>query len=141
MSIERKVSRPQVGVGVIVLREDKVLLGKRRGSHDAGTWALTGGHLEFGESVEACALRETDEETGLKARILRQGPYTNDVMLAEGKHCVTVFVVANSPEGMAQVMEPGKCEGWDWFGWAELPDKLFTPLKTLVGQGFDPSLE
>jgi 8-oxo-dGTP diphosphatase len=141
MTTEQKVSRPQVGVGVIVLREDKVLLGKRRGSHGAGTWALPGGHLEFGESVEACALRETKEETGLKVRILRQGPYTNDVMLAEGKHYVTVFVVASSTEGMAQVMEPGKCEGWDWFRWAELPDKLFAPLKTLVGQGFDPSLE
>ena len=141
MTTEQKVSRPQVGVGVIVLRGDKVLLGKRRGSHGAGTWALPGGHLEFGESVEACALRETEEETGLKVRILRQGPYTNDMMLAEDKHYVTVFVVASYAEGMAQVMEPRKCEGWDWFRWSELPDNLFAPLKTLVGQGFDPSLE
>ena len=141
MTNEQKVSRPQVGVGVFVLREGKVLLGKRRGSHGAGTWALPGGHLEFGESVEACALRETEEETGLKVQFLRWGPYSNDVMLAEGKHYVTVFVVANSAEGTAQVMEPGKCEGWEWFRWAELPDNLFEPLKNLVEQGFDPSLE
>lgn len=70
-----------------------MLLGKRRGSDGAGTWALPGDHLKFGESVETCALRETEEETGLKVRILRQGPYTNDVMLAEGKHYVTVSAV------------------------------------------------
>ena len=84
-----------------MLRKDEVLLGKRRGSHGAGTWALLGGHLEFGETVEVCALREAEEETGLKVQILRQGPYTNDAMPAEGKHYVTVIVVASSTEGIS----------------------------------------
>ncbi|HEU5357581.1 MAG TPA: NUDIX domain-containing protein, partial [Gemmatimonadales bacterium] len=50
--------RPQLGVGVLILREGKLLLGQRRGSHGAGTWAPPGGHLDSGESVEQCACRE-----------------------------------------------------------------------------------
>ena len=43
----------------------------RLGSHGAGTYALPGGHLEMGESWEACAAREVLEETGLEVSGLR----------------------------------------------------------------------
>ena len=59
---------PQVGVGVLILRDGKVLLGRRKGSHGAGCWSAPGGHLEFGETLEDCAAREVLEETGLKIR-------------------------------------------------------------------------
>jgi ADP-ribose pyrophosphatase YjhB (NUDIX family) len=81
---------PCVGVGVIVLRDGLVLLGQRIGSHGAGTWALPGGHLEFGETVEQCAAREVLEETGLDIEVVARGPYTNDMFPEEGKHYVTL---------------------------------------------------
>ena len=43
---------PKVGVGVIVRKGDKFLLGKRQGAHGEGTWAFAGGHLEFGEIID-----------------------------------------------------------------------------------------
>ena len=129
-----------MGVGVLVLREGLVLLGKRKGSHGAGTWALPGGHLEYGESVEACAVRETKEETGLDIEVFAQGPYTNDVMPSEGKHYVTVFILARSKHGTPVIMEPEKCEGWSWFRWSELPSRLFQPLQSLVSTGYAPSV-
>jgi len=137
---EDQTSVPRVGVGVIVLRQGRVLLGRRKGSHGAGTWALPGGHLEYGESVEACAVRETEEETGLHVVVFGQGPYTNDVMLAERKHYVTVFVLARCEQDVPLVKEPEKCEEWAWFAWHEMPVNLFQPLQTLVSTGYTPGV-
>ena len=139
MNTSTNTPLPRVGVGVIVLREGLVLLGKRKGSHGAGTWALPGGHLEFRESVEDCARRETEEETGLRLKTIRPGPYTNDVVASEARHYVTVFVQASAEGGEPQILEPEKCEGWAWFKWSELPENLFLPLKNLLKQGFTPN--
>ncbi|MFA6262613.1 MAG: NUDIX hydrolase [Bacteroidia bacterium] len=130
---------PRVGVGVIVMRDGRVLLGERRGAHGAGTWALPGGHLEFGESVEQCAQREVDEETGLQLIDLRRGPWSSDVFAAEGRHYVTLFVLAHSTAGEPIVREPGKCAGWHWFHWSALPAPLFLPLQTLQRSGYVPA--
>ena len=130
--------RPQIGVGVLVFRNGQLLLGQRRGSHGAGTWAPPGGHLEFGESVEICARREVLEETGLHVQAVRPGPYTSDVFDAEDRHYVTLFVLAQSAEGEPAVREPSKCAGWAWFSWTDLPEPLFLPLANLRRQGFRP---
>jgi 8-oxo-dGTP diphosphatase len=129
---------PRVGVGVIVLRDGLVLLGRRTGSHGAGTWALPGGHLEFGESVEQCARREVREETGLELQVVKPGPYSSDVFASDGKHYVTLFVVSQGAEGEASVLEPTKCACWGWFRWSLLPAPLFQPLQTLCNTEFFP---
>lgn len=59
-----------------------------------GAIQLPGGHLEVGESPEACAVREVAEETGLVVREedVRFVTATNDIFAREGKHYVTLFV-------------------------------------------------
>jgi len=101
--------RPDIGVGVFVFNpKGQFVVGVRKGSHGAGTptpliWtrtkangpgtlALPGGHLEFGETFEACAEREVLEETGLNIRDLRFLTATNSVMKDAGKHYVTIFM-------------------------------------------------
>ncbi|KAF7174153.1 hypothetical protein CNMCM5623_006657 [Aspergillus felis] len=153
---------PRVGVGVVVLnKEGKVVLGKRKGSHGAGTWAFPGGHLEFGESFEACAVREVLEETGLAIHDVRFLTATNDVMEAEGKHYITVYVGALVKEDNAQpqILEPEKCDEWRWISWGDVRSwfekqvqtegvetsddqpRLFIPLLNLFRQRptFDPT--
>ncbi len=129
---------PRVGVGVLVLRDGLLLLGQRRGAHGQGTWAPPGGHLEFGESVEACAAREVREETGLELTRTAPGPCINTIFRAEQQHYLTVFIVATCAPGMPQRCEPEKCDGWHWFAWDALPHPLFAPLEQLGASGFVP---
>jgi 8-oxo-dGTP diphosphatase len=56
---------PQIGIGIVLLRGDKVLLIKRGRPPAMGAWSLPGGKQELGETAEACARRELLEETGL----------------------------------------------------------------------------
>lgn len=154
---------PRIGVAVFILhpvvtapttqahpqkQQYKFILGLRKGSHGSNTWALPGGHLEHGESLEACATRETLEETGLNIEDVRLLTATNDLMPSAKQpgltlHYVTVFMVARV-KGAARevcaeteaehggglvvgtvmpdvkVMEPDKCAGWEWVSWENL---------------------
>jgi 8-oxo-dGTP diphosphatase len=133
-------NRPHVGIGVIIRKGNKVLLGMRKGSHGRGSWSFPGGHLEYGEQVEDCAIREVKEETGALISVIRPGPFTNDIFHEEGKHYVTLFVVADYVSGEVQALEPEKCERWEWFGWNDLPRPLFLPIENLLKTGFNPFL-
>ena len=131
-------NRPKIGVGVIVLKDGKVPLGKRRGSHGEGSWSLPGGHLEFGESFENCAKREVMEETGMRIRNIRFGTATNDIFEKEDKHYVTLYLLADWESGELKLVEPEKFEKWEWFEWGKFPEPLFLPLKNLLAQKYNP---
>jgi 8-oxo-dGTP diphosphatase len=131
-------NRPKIGVGVIVINDGKILLGKRKNAHGEGSWSFPGGHLEFNEEVEDCAVREVKEETGISIRNIRIGTFTNDIFEKDGKHYVTLFVISDFASGKVKVMEPEKCERWEWFEWNKLPQPLFIPIQNLLKQRFDP---
>jgi 8-oxo-dGTP diphosphatase len=59
-------SRPFIGVGVVVLKEESVLLIRRGKPPRAGEWSLPGGSQHVGETVRATAAREVREETGIE---------------------------------------------------------------------------
>jgi 8-oxo-dGTP diphosphatase len=63
------VQRPVPTVGVVCLKGDKVLLIKRGTPPRLGQWSLPGGRIEWGEAVDAAALRELKEETGIEAEL------------------------------------------------------------------------
>ncbi len=130
---------PKVGVGVFVIRGRQVLFGKRKGSHGSETWAPPGGKLDEGETVEACAVRETLEETGLNVNNPRKAlVYTEDYFQEEGRQFITVYVLADYVSGEAEVKEPEKAERWEWFEWDNLPQPLFLTIQHLLEQGYRP---
>ena len=106
-----------VGVGILVLRDGQVLLGRRRGSHGAGTWSAPGGRL--------VALADLPGVTYVFDEVKQQ--------------YLTVFVLARRTLGEPATLEPDKCDGWQWFDWQALPQPLFAPLHSLRATGFDPS--
>ena len=83
---------PKVGLGVCIVKDNTVLLGKRKNAHGEGSWCFPGGHLEFGESYEECARRETFEEVGLSIKNLQLVTATNDIFPREDKHYVTIYI-------------------------------------------------
>ena len=128
----------QVGVGVLVLQDGLVLLGRRRVAPGAGSWAVPGGEMAFGDEIEATAARVLKAQAGLTAGILELGPYTNDVLEAAGRHLVTIFGVARGIRGVPANLAPDQCEGWAWFRWGAWPAPLFAPMVSLLAIGWRP---
>jgi 8-oxo-dGTP diphosphatase len=131
-------TRPFVGVAVLVRRGDRVLLLKRKRSHGAGTWCPPGGHLEFGESPEECAVREAKEETGVKVADVRFLAITNDVF-PEGKHYITIWFEGQHLAGEGTAAAVDKVSEVNWFTWDALPEPRFLSLRHLLeGKSLPP---
>lgn len=131
-------NRPKVCVGVIVIKNGKVLLQKRKNALGEGSWSFPGGHLEFNESFSECAKRETSEELGIDIKNARYAATTNDIFANEGKHYITVYMITDEYSGEPKIMEPDKCEQFGWFDWKNLPQPLFIPIQNLLKQGYNP---
>lgn len=63
-------ARPVLAASIAVFRDGKVLLATRTKPPADQLWSLPGGKVEAGETLEEAALRELDEEVGVKARII-----------------------------------------------------------------------
>lgn len=133
--------RPSVGVGVIIRNGDQVLLMKRQNSHGDGTWSMPGGHLEYGESPEECAIREAEEETGVLIADPTFCTITNDVFEQEKKHYVTIWVEGKYISGEARINSAREMSALGWFSWDALPEPYFLPLKHLLAKGYVPGKE
>lgn len=120
---------PRVGVGVLIIKDGKYLVGKRKNSHGAGEWAFAGGHLEYMESIEECAKREVMEEAGIEIENVRFLRLENNKQY-KPKHYVDIGVVADWKSGEPQVLEPDKRENWEWRDLDDIPEPLFEICRT-----------
>jgi 8-oxo-dGTP diphosphatase len=129
--------KPRVGTAIIITKNDKVLLMKRKGPHGTGTWSTPGGHLDFGETPETCAAREAKEEVGLEVVDIRFRSVTNDLFEASGRHYITVWM-EGKPVGEPFIASKREVEEIGWFAWDALPKPLFLPLENLVNENSYP---
>ena len=124
-------NRPKVGIGILIFKNNKVLLGKRKGAHASDVYAGPGGHLEHLESFAACAKREAREETGMEIENIRFLCLTNFKTYAP-KHYVDIGLAADWKNGEPQILEPNKCESWGWYDLDNLPAPLFELVKNYI---------
>lgn len=128
---------PYVGVGCIVVRDDGRLLMVQ--SH-RGFWSTPGGHLDFGESPDECAIRETFEETGLQVAEVEFVAVTNDVLPDAGRHYVTVWMRADTTERTLAVRDPAEIADAGWFAPESLPAPLHPYFENLIaGRSLPPN--
>jgi 8-oxo-dGTP diphosphatase len=130
---------PRVGVGIIITKGDQVLLLRRHNVHGAGSWSTPGGHLDFGESPEACAIREAKEETNVTVSNVRFRAVTNDFFADEGKHYITLWLEGDYAGGEPTVNAAYEMAEVGWFAWDALPQPLFLSLQQLLdGNHYPP---
>jgi len=126
---------PKVGIGVLIQNNvGQVLLGHRIGTdHGNDTWSFPGGHLDWGETVHECAIREVKEETGLDIHGIELITVYDQLDFIDiGKHYINIGTRALHVEGEPKNMEPLKCKGWKWFDLENLPENLMPPTKAII---------
>jgi 8-oxo-dGTP diphosphatase len=131
--------KPSIGVGVIIQKNGQVLLIKRKNVHGAGSWSTPGGHLEYGESPEECAIREVREETGVNIGDVKFRAITNDLFEASDKHYITIWMEGRYLSGEPVVNATPEASDVGWFSWDALPKPLFLSLQNFVeGRCYPP---
>ncbi len=86
---------PLVGVGVLLTRNNSLLLVKRKFDPDAGFWAIPGGHLDLGERVEDAAEREAYEETGFIVKVSKLAGIIDKIMYDDSGKVEYHYVLIN----------------------------------------------
>lgn len=133
------ISKFGVGVGVLIVRDNKVLLGLRnadvqKASSDLngeGTWTMPGGKLDVGETLITAALRELKEETDLVPTDINAFCVQDD--MTSTAHYTTVGFTAILKDGSEPtVMEPDEIGQWRWFALSDLPPNLYLPSKKMI---------
>lgn len=122
-----------VGLGVMILKDGKLLLGRRHDDPEkassllkgAGTWTMPGGKLHFGETFEEGAKREVLEETGITLNKMDVICVNQDMV--ENAHFITIGLFSDAFSGEPQVMEPDEITEWRWFDLDNLPSPIYFP--------------
>ncbi len=130
--------KPGVGVGVMILKNNKILLGLRNPDkvkasselQGQGTWTMPGGKVEFMEKLVDAAKRELEEETSLIAKDLELLCISDD--MTETAHYVTVGFIVKEYEGEPKAMEPETILEWKWFDIDNLPENLYEPSRKCI---------
>jgi ADP-ribose pyrophosphatase YjhB (NUDIX family) len=129
MAFTYRYPHPAVTTDIVIftIRNDelKVLLIKRALSPHKGEWALPGGFIRLEESLEECAGRELEEETGVSGVYLEQLYSFGKPDRDPRERVITVAYYALIPSDTLKIKAASDAAGTSWFGMQELPELAF----------------
>lgn len=119
--------RPAVSADCVVItneKEPKVLLIQRGNEPFKGQWAFPGGFMNMSETTEQCAIRELEEETGLKVNEIRQiGAYSKVDRDPRGRTVTVAYlVIIDKAEAVKGGDDAAEAQ---WFPLSDLPKLAF----------------
>ncbi len=133
-TMERKT---MIGVNILLIKDNKILLGQRLNSIQALTWGAPAGRLECGETLIDCARREAKEETGLELTRAELLTSVTGVFKELNIPYRSYFVLGTYEHGEPRTIEPHKCREWQWFDLTKLPSPLFDPIQNWLDNHAD----
>ncbi|MEI1251521.1 NUDIX domain-containing protein [Rhizobium aouanii] len=123
---------PGFGVGLVILRDAKILLYKRLRAPEAGYWNIVGGKVDHMEPAEQAARREAEEETGLVIGRIKRLGMTEQMIDADRQHWISLLYLTHDIEGEPQLTEPDKLSDFGWFPLTDLPEPLSAFTKAAI---------
>ena len=128
MNETKRLETPLLAVDAVILFQDGIVLIKRDRPPFAGSYALPGGFVEVGETVEAATIREACEETGLIIDLLGLvGIYSNPARDPRG-HVVSAAFLAR---GRGELLAGSDARSAQVFPLQSLPPLAFDHDKIL----------
>ena len=127
MAYTYKYPRPAVTADCVVMTkeaEPKVLLIERGDEPFKGCWAFPGGFMNMDETTEQCAIRELEEETGLKVNEVHQiGAYSKVDRDPRGRTVTVAYLaIVDAPMAVSGQDDAAKAQ---WFPLPALPELAF----------------
>jgi 8-oxo-dGTP diphosphatase len=117
-----------VGVGCLVFKQGRLLLGRRvDDSHRNGEYSCGGGHVELRETLAESARREIREEWGIEIDT-PQFLCAINLRNYDGLHYISFGFKASWTTGEPGPEKAGEFEDYDWYALDELPSPLFRPV-------------
>jgi ADP-ribose pyrophosphatase YjhB (NUDIX family) len=128
------------GCGVMIMKDNKILLGKRHDDpekadselHGDGQWCIPGGKLDFKETFTKAVKREAKEETDIDVEEVELVSLCSDIV--EDAHFVTAGFISTKFHGEPKVMEPDEIVKWEWFDVNDLPTPMYDPSHKVIKQ-------
>ena len=120
-------SLPRVGVGVMIVRDGRVLMARRTSGQRPGWYGWIGGRLEFGETLQTCARREAREEAGVEIMNLRL--LCVSTIIVEDQHWIDVEFRGDIASGEPYAAAPDEIDEWSWYSLDQLPGPIFDPAQ------------